>query len=84
MSLEQATTIFLLMLVAQIPLLVAALINWLKTQSNAKAIQEVHLATNSMKDALVAGASREGFIAGVKAQLDKEKLPPPQSNEGMQ
>lgn len=36
MSLEQAGTLFVLMLVAQIPLLIAALINWLKSREVAK------------------------------------------------
>lgn len=63
---------------------ITSLRNSQKIDSTTAKVEEVHNATNSMKDALVAGASREGFIAGVKAQQDKEKLPPPQSNEGMQ
>jgi biopolymer transport protein ExbB/TolQ len=82
MSLEQAFTMFLLMLVAQIPLLVAAVINWLRARSNANAIAEIHKATNSMKDALVAAAGREGRTAGIAEQKAREK--PLQSNEGMQ
>jgi hypothetical protein len=43
-------------------------------QENAKAIQHVEHATNSMKDALVAAAGKAGFLEGQEAQ--KKKSPP--------
>jgi hypothetical protein len=34
---------------------------------NGRKIEEVHLATNSMKDALVASTDKEAFARGIKA-----------------
>lgn len=45
----------------------AALLGALQSYRNGKAIQQVHLATNSMKDALVASTDREAFARGVKS-----------------
>lgn len=73
MTWDYTLMMFLVMLTAQIPLLVAAIVNYLKQQQNAKNIEKIEKATNSMKDALVAGAGREGFDAGVKSQLSKNK-----------
>lgn len=67
----------------------------IQSTKNAGNIEKIEKATNSMKDALVAGAGREGFTAGMRAR-EAEDTPaqaqkeirrqdrPHQSNEGMQ
>jgi hypothetical protein len=40
MPLEQAVVMFVLMLVAQVPLLVAAVVNWIKSRSTEKKLDE--------------------------------------------
>lgn len=46
--------------------LVLALTYW-QSYRNGKKIEQVHLATNSMKDALVATTDKEAFARGVKS-----------------
>jgi hypothetical protein len=56
----------------------AAVLIWLKLDQNqmAKEVREVHHATNSMKDELVAEVRRSEYAAGKKSETDKaDKFP---------
>ena len=46
---------------------VATVFGLMQSLRNGKKIEEVHLATNSMKDALVATTDKEAFARGVKS-----------------
>jgi predicted nucleic acid-binding Zn-ribbon protein len=71
MTLEQAITLFVLMLVAQIPLLIAALINYLKSRSNTQAIKEVHeKATEAATAAITAVSTAETHAQKLEEKLD--------------
>lgn len=40
---------------------------------NARKVEEIHKSTNSMKDALVEAAAREGHAAGVREEQERAK-----------
>lgn len=79
-TLEQALVLFVMMTVAQVPLLIAAVINWIKSKENSEKldrveeqIEEVHIATNSLTDRLVASTDKEAFARGEKAGKSAEE-----------
>lgn len=47
-----------------------------KVEAVAVQVEEVRHATNSMKDALVAGASREGVTKGIKQERNRQSQLP--------
>jgi hypothetical protein len=49
----------------------AALLAAITSMRNGRKIDEVHKATNSMKDELVAVTQKEAFAAGAKSEQDK-------------
>jgi hypothetical protein len=46
---------------------IAALIAAVQSFRNGRALSDIHKATNSMKDALVASTDKEAFARGIKA-----------------
>jgi hypothetical protein len=44
---------------------VVTLLSYLQSVRNGKKIEQVHLATNGMKEALVASTAKENFAAGL-------------------
>jgi hypothetical protein len=59
--------------IAQLITAIVLALNWWQSRQNGKKIEEVHLATNSMKDALVASTAKENFAAGVKQGEDNPR-----------
>jgi hypothetical protein len=53
--------------VAQLITAIVLALNFYQSYRNGKKIEQVHLATNSMKDALVESTSKESYARGVKA-----------------
>lgn len=53
--------------IAQLITAVVLALNFLQSYRNGKKIEQVHLATNSMKDALVISTEKESFARGIKA-----------------
>jgi hypothetical protein len=53
--------------VAQLITAVVLALNFWQSRRNGQKIEAVHLATNSMKDALVESTSKESYARGVKA-----------------
>ena len=53
--------------IAQFITAVVLALNFWQSYRNGKGIKEVHLATNSMKDALVISTDKEAYARGVKA-----------------
>lgn len=53
--------------IAQLITALVLALNFYQSYRNGKKIEEVHLATNSMKDALVESTSKESYARGVKA-----------------
>ena len=51
----------------------AALLAAITSLRNGRKIDEVHKATNSMKDELVAATQKEAFAAGQKEQKERVK-----------
>lgn len=58
-----------------IQLFVAGLmfLTFLQSRSNSKKIDDVHIATNSMKDELVKATAASSFAAGEKQERDRPK-----------
>jgi hypothetical protein len=50
---------------------IAAMYAAIMSARNGRKIDEVHRATNSMKDELVAATQKEAFAAGQKSEKDK-------------
>jgi hypothetical protein len=44
---------------------VVTLLSYLQSRKNGQKIEQVHLATNSMKDALVMATAKENYQAGI-------------------
>ena len=53
--------------IAQLITAIVLALNFWQSYHNGKKIEEVHRATNSMKDALVESTSKESYARGVKA-----------------
>jgi hypothetical protein len=53
--------------IAQLITALVLALNFYQSYRNGKKIEQVHLATNSMKDALVATTDKEAFARGVKS-----------------
>jgi hypothetical protein len=53
--------------IAQLITAVVLFLNYLQSRENGQKIEAVHLATNSMKDALVDSTGKEAFARGVKS-----------------
>jgi hypothetical protein len=53
--------------IAQLITALVLALNFWQSYRNGKKIEQVHLATNSMKDALVESTSKESYARGVKA-----------------
>ena len=53
--------------IAQLITALVLALNFYQSYRNGKKIEQVHLATNSMKDALVESTSKESYARGVKA-----------------
>jgi hypothetical protein len=53
--------------IAQLITAIVLALNFWQSRQNGKKIEAVHLATNSMKDALVESTSKESYARGVKA-----------------
>ncbi len=60
-------------LIASIPPTLAAVAALIVSMRNGRKVEEVHKATNSMKDALVAAALIQGHAEGVKEEREREK-----------
>jgi hypothetical protein len=73
---------FAIALFASIPPTLTALAGLIVSLRNAKRIEEVHVATDGMKDALVAGAGREGHAKGVKDEKHRAKIVEEKSRSG--
>jgi hypothetical protein len=58
---------------AQLLTAIAALVAALASLRNGRKIDEVHKATNSMKDELVAVTQKEAFAAGQKSEKAKSE-----------
>jgi len=56
--------------ICQVVLLLMVVVNWLSTRKNAQGIHEIHLATNSMKDALVKATGDLKLAEGIKIGTD--------------
>jgi hypothetical protein len=54
---------------------VVALLGYLQSRRNGKTLDEVHLATNSMKDALVVSTAKENYAAGVSQGVENPSEP---------
>jgi hypothetical protein len=52
--------------IAQFITAVVLALNFIQSWRNGRKIEEVHKATNSMKDALVESTKKESYAAGVK------------------
>lgn len=53
--------------IAQLLTAIVLALNFYQSYRNGRKIEQVHLATNSMKDALVASTEKESYARGVKA-----------------
>jgi len=53
--------------IAQLITAIVLALNFLQSYRNGKKIEQVHLATNSMKDALVVSTDKEAYARGVKS-----------------
>ncbi len=58
----------LVALIMAIPPTLASLASVVMAWKTGKKVEEVHKATNGMKDALIASATREGHAAGVLSE----------------
>lgn len=62
--------------IAQLITALVLALNFYQSYRNGKKIEQVHLATNSMKDALVESTSKESYARGVKAgEVSSTTLP---------
>jgi hypothetical protein len=52
--------------IAQLITAIVLALNFMQSWRNGRKIEEVHRATNSMKDALVASTAKESYAAGLK------------------
>lgn len=59
--------------IAQLITAVVLALNFWQSWRNGRKIEAVHLATNSMKDALVASTAKESYAAGVKQGEDNPR-----------
>lgn len=57
--------------IAAIGAVVVAVIVAIRQTKTQAAVEEVHKATNSMKDALIVATEKEAFARGVKSESDK-------------
>ena len=53
--------------IAQLITAIVLALNFIQSWRNGKSIEKVHLATNSMKDALVNSTEKEAYARGVKS-----------------
>jgi hypothetical protein len=53
--------------IAQLITAIVLALNFFQSWRNGKSIEKVHLATNSMKDALVNSTEKESYARGIKA-----------------
>jgi hypothetical protein len=53
--------------IAQLITAIVLALNFIQSWRNGKSIEKVHLATNSMKDALVNSTEKESYARGVKS-----------------
>jgi len=58
---------------AQLITAIVLALNFWQSYRNGKKIEQVHIATNSMKDALVESTSKESYARGVKAGEESSK-----------
>lgn len=63
----------LLAIVAAVPPTLLALATLVVSLRNSKKVEEVHKATNSMKDALVLTTEKEALARGIKKGAEDEK-----------
>ena len=59
--------------IAQLCTALAALASFIASLRNYRKIEEVHKATNSMKDELVAVTAKSSFAEGAKSEVDKAR-----------
>lgn len=60
--------------IAQVVIALLWVVNFFQNRRNSQNIQQIHLATNSMKDELVKVTGEANFAAGIKQAEDAQVL----------